>query len=383
MQIELQTVDSGYDRQTCWVHARPGIIPGSPSIGIVTSHKLRITGMDVYYEINDWRSDDGGATWSQATPHKKAFERKPLPGDREEGVSDFMPQWHQRSGTLLGTGHTVVYKDDTLMASGDRPRSTAYSSYDPNNRSWADWKKLEMPEEFFNAGAGSAQRFDLPNGEILLPIYYLKPDGGSDTPYFGNYYSTVLRCSFDGETLRYIERGTELTHPDARSGFCEPSVTFAAERYYLTLRQYEAAYVAVSDDGLHFNEPIRWRFDDGSDLGNYDTQQHWLAREDELFLTYNRRGADNDHVYNNRAPLFIAKVDTDKLCVIRETEKILVPNRGARLGNFGVAKLSDDEYWVGVAEWMQTIAPNHHDPSICEQYGSDNSVFIAKVRWPV
>jgi hypothetical protein len=336
--------------------------------------------MDVYHEINDWRSDDGGETWSGFTPHKQAFARRLIPDGREEGVSDFMPQWHEASGKLLGTGHTVVYENDTLSPSGSRPRSTIYSYYDPDAQSWSNWKKLQMPGEFYNAGAGSTQRFDLPNGDILLPIYFLKPHSGSAKAYFGKYCTTVVRCSFDGETLKYIEHGTELTHPDERSGFVEPSITFAGERYFLTLRQYEAAFVAVSDDGLHFNDPIPWLFDDGSELGNYDTQQHWLTHGDEVYLIYNRRGSDNDHVYNHRAPLFIAKVDTDKLRVIRESEQILVPNRGARLGNFGVAKVSDDEYWVGVAEWMQTIAPNHHDPTVCEQYGSDNSIFLAKIR---
>jgi len=27
LDIELQTISSGYDRKTCWVHARPGVIP--------------------------------------------------------------------------------------------------------------------------------------------------------------------------------------------------------------------------------------------------------------------------------------------------------------------------------------------------------------------
>ena len=381
LNIELQTIHSGYDRETCWVHARPGVIPGEPPIGIVTSHALRLSGMDVYYEINDLRSDDGGETWSGFTPHAEAFARRPLPGGREEGVSDFSLLWHEASGKLLGTGHTVVYKDDTLLASNDRPRSTAYSCYDAEGRQWSAWQKLDMPNGFDNAGAGSTQRLDLPNGEILLPIYHVRAGGGSDKPYFAQSFSTVVRCSFDGETLRYIEHGTELTHPDVRSGFCEPSITQVGGRYYLTLRNYTAAYVAVGDDGLHYGEPVPWLFDDGTELGNYDTQQHWLTRGDDLYLIYNRRGADNDHVYNHRAPLFIARVDTDKLRVVRETEQILVPNRGARLGNFGVAKASQDETWVVVSEWMQTIAPDHHNPLTCEKYGSDNSVFLVKIRF--
>lgn len=42
------------------------------------------------------------------------------------------------------------------------------------------------------------------------------------------------------------------------------------------------------------------------------------------------------------------------LCVVQKTEQILVSQRGARLGNFGVADVSSEETWVTVAEWMQT-----------------------------
>jgi hypothetical protein len=50
------------------------------------------------------------------------------------------------------------------------------------------------------------------------------------------------------------------------------------------------------------------------------------------------------------------------------------------LGNFGITKISDRESWITVAEWMQTTAPNPHDPTVCEKYGSDNSVYVAKIR---
>ncbi|MCK5704212.1 MAG: exo-alpha-sialidase, partial [Cyclobacteriaceae bacterium] len=114
-------------------------------------------------------------------------------------------------------------------------------------------------------------------------------------------------------------------------------------------------------------------FDDGSELGNYNTQQHWVTHSDGLFLVYTRRGANNDHVFRHRAPLFMAQIDTKNLRVIRETEQILVPERGARLGNFGVTNINQNETWVTVSEWMQ--------PEGVEKYGSDGSVFVAKIRW--
>jgi hypothetical protein len=60
-------------------------------------------------------------------------------------------------------------------------------------------------------------------------------------------------------------------------------------------------------------------------------------------------------------------------CSVRETERLLAPNRGARLGNFGVTPVSRDQTWVTVAEWMQHIG--------CEHYGSDGSVFVARILW--
>ena len=69
--------------------------------------------------------------------------------------------------------------------------------------------------------------------------------------------------------------------------------------------------MSVSDDGLQFAEPKPWTFDDGAELGSYNTQQHWLAHSDGLFLVYTRRGANNDHIVRHRAPLFMAQVDPD------------------------------------------------------------------------
>ena len=380
MQIELSVINSGYDRKTCWVHARPGVIPGDPPSVVVTMQKLRLTGSDVFYEINDMRTDDGGETWVGPTPHADTLGRRQVAEGVEECVCDFWPMWHDRSGTLLGTGHTVRYvaddHPDQLM-----PATTGYSVYDPQSRTWTSWAGLDMPDipKFFAAAAGCTQRVDLPDGDVLLPIYFRLPETAEGHFEFQGV-STVLRCGFDGRTLRYIEHGTEMTLPAGR-GLVEPSVVCSAGRYFLTLRNDDAGYVTAGEDGLHFDEPRLWTFDDGSDLGSYNTQQHWVTHAGELYLVYTRRGADNDHVMRHRAPLFIAQVDKDRLCVIRETERILVPERGARLGNFGVARINDNETWVVVSEWMQTKEPDWWDSTICERYGSDNSVFAAKIRF--
>ena len=377
--VELQTIHSGYDRKTCWVHARPGAIPGDPPGVVVTMHALRISGTDVFYEINDMRTDDGGRTWSGPTPHNATLGRRYAGGGIEEGISDLWPGWHAGTDALLATGHTIRYRDDDMQ---EHPfaRSTIYTVYDPEARAWADWRKLETPDDprFFNEGAGSTQWVERPDGDILLPTYMIvEHSAGSLFNYQGA--SAVMRCRFDGKTLRYIEHGTALTNRDG--GFVEPSLACAGDRFYLTLRNNQAGYVTTGPDGLRFDAPVPWTFDDGSDLSNYNTQQHWVTHGDDLYLVYTRRGANNDHVFTHRAPLFMAQVDPARLCVIRETEQVLVPERGARLGNFGVTQVSGEETWVVVCEWMQTVAPDHWDPTLCEQYGSDNSIFLAKIRF--
>ncbi len=381
--IELQTIHSGYDRKTCWVHVRAGAIPANPPVVVLTVQELRLTGSDIFYEINDMRTDDGGTTWVGPTPHKDTLGRCRVEGGIEEGVCDFWPAWHAKSGVLLGTGTTCRYKDDEQQRQ-PRPRSTAYSVYDAAQRTWSPGKKLATsdPDKFFDEGAGCTQRVDLPNGEILLPTCFgLKETAKSDFVegyQYAQYVSSVLRCAFDGETLSYIEHGSELTVPEGR-GLAEPSLARAGGRYYLTLRNNDTGYVTAGDDGLHFDEPRPWAFDDGSDLGNYNTQQHWVTHGDELYLVYTRRGANNDHVFRHRAPLFIAEIDKDRLYVIRETERILIPERGARLGNSGVTQISEHETWVTVTEWMQTLFPDFTDSRACERYGSNNAVFIARI----
>ena len=369
-KIQLDVLHSGYDGETCWVHARAGAIPGSPPSVVLTMQRLLLPGIDVFFALNKMRSDDLGKTWAGPVEHGQSLGRR----TEADGVTvvpcDFWPKWHSRSGRILGIGQTARYRDNKLI--DNRKRETCYSVYDAAARSWTPWTTLEMPDEakFYSAGAGCVQRVDLPNGEILLPIYFK----GSAEKFTR---VTVLRCSFDGTRLAMIDQGNELA-VDTDRGLAEPSLARFGGRFYLTLRHDRAGYVSTSQDGLHFGPLEKWRWDDGTDLGNYNTQQHWVTHADGLFLVYTRKGANNDHVFRHRAPLFIGQVDPEKLCIIRATERILVPERGARLGNFGVTDVSDRETWVTVTEWMQTWGPII---PVDNPRGANNSVYAARILW--
>jgi len=361
--IQLDTIRSGFDQETCWVHPRAGTIPGDTPIVVMTMQRLLLSGSDVFYALNEMRTGDLGQTWTGPAEHETLGRRQ------EETmvavICDFTPKWHAATGKLLGTGHVARYQGNRLAR--DYPRQTSYSWYDPDARTWAPWRTVTMPDapKFYSAGAGCTQRVDLPSGDVLLPFYF-KGRGEKIAS------SAVMRCRFDGETLRYLEHGDELTVNVPR-GLGEPSLAHIQGQYYLTLRNDEKGYVTRGADGLHFDPPRAWTFDDGAELGSYNTQQHWVAHNDALFLVYTRRDPQHDHVFRHRAPLRMAQVDLEGLCVLRNTERILVPERGARLGNFAVTAVNDKETWVTVAEWMQ--------PAGCEQYGSDNTVYAARILW--
>ncbi len=363
-RIQLDTVREGFDGTTCWVHPRAGTIPGSPPMVVLAMQKLLLSGSDIFYALNEMRTDDMGTTWTGPIEHESLGRR-----DEGDGIvavpCDFTPKWHAATKTLLGTGHVARYRGNHLEK--NRPRWTAYSSYDPDARTWEPWKRLNMPDkpEFYNAGAGSTQRVDLSNGDILLPFYF-KAKGESLSS------AAVMRCRFDGETLRYVEHGNKMTVAEER-GMGEPSLASFQGRYYLTIRNDLRGYVTSGEDGLHFDPPKPWTFDDGEELGSYNTQQHWITHPEALFLVYTRRDPAHDHVFRHRAPLRIARVDPQRLCVIRASERELVPERGARLGNFAITKVSEAETWVTVAEWMQPVR--------CERYGSNNAVYVARIIW--
>ncbi len=135
-QVKLDTIHSGFDRKTCWVHARAGAIPGQPPAVVLTMQMLLLSGSDVFYALNEMRSDDLGRTWAGPVEHATLARRKE--GDIEVGVCDFTPKWHAKTGKLLGIGQSVHYRDNRVM--DYRHRQTAWSVYDPQARSWAEWR---------------------------------------------------------------------------------------------------------------------------------------------------------------------------------------------------------------------------------------------------
>ncbi|HEY6169226.1 MAG TPA: formylglycine-generating enzyme family protein, partial [Verrucomicrobiae bacterium] len=284
-------------------------------------------------------------------------------------MGDICPQWHAATRVVLATGKTFGFDGGVKENRGFE--RVSYAVFDPAKNRWSELKLLALPEKdregktILEPNAGCHQRHDLPNGEILLPIRYRKD------PKTRVYTTIVARCSFDGETLTYREHGSEFNIAKPR-GLYEPSVCGFQGRYFLTMRAEETGYVARGKDGMNYEPFVEWTFDDGKPLGSYNAQQHWIAHRDALYLIYSRRGANNDHVFRNRAPLFIARVDPERLCVLRDTEQILMPETGLDLaGGFAPVDVSADETWV-ISSEMAFPKNRSNEP---------NRVLLAKILW--
>lgn len=362
----------------CWFHPRAAALPGFGKQGrpaVILTTQKHLSANDHYSGLYYLRTDDLGETWTGPTEIPELAWRDG-PNDETIAVADVTPGWHPHSGKLIAIGVQIRYSPagDQLR---DLPRSQqcVSATFDPRTDRWTSWEPLELPDtdtRFFLVAPGCVQWVVQPDGKILIPVYYRS----KDNPV---YPVTTLQCSFDGEKLKFLRKGDDV-FADGGESFVEPSLIQYADRYFMTIRHQSGAYVTTSPDGLNFEKPKLWTFDDGQDLGSVGTQAHWLAHSDALFLTYTRRGANNDHIPGNRAPIFLAQVDPEKLHVLRKTEQIAIPERGVMLGNFGAAPITQHESWITDAEYISRLI----DPEAgLKPYprGADGTVWFSRIIW--
>ena len=356
-----------------WAQSRAAVIPGDPARVMVTTQEFEKQGSHGYRDIFALETTDGAKTWS--VPQRiESLGRKMSPLGVEMVMGDLCPQWHATTRKVLVTGKTFGFRKDAKPSEAKDDRAyerVAYTIYSPAKNEWSGLKIMTMPDKdhaghpIIEPNAGCNQRFDLPNGEVLLPVRY-RAD-----PKLRTYITIVARCTFDGETLTYREHGSELTTAVMR-GLYEPSVIGFKGRYFLTMRGEKTGYVARGTDGINYEPVVEWKFDDGKPVGTYCTQQHWITHGDALYLIYTRKGASNDHVFRHRAPIFIAQVDPDNLHVIRATEQILMPETGVDLGGgYAPVDVNENETWV--------ISTEMAFPK--NRQGENNRILLAKIIW--
>jgi len=372
LSLEREVVFNGRQEEVTWFHPKVGMMPpeqdGGPPVAVMCCQS--ITGSDVFGQVHESVSRDLGKTWSAPQPIPCLGRHDLESPGWEEGVCDFVPDWHAQRGRLLGIGHNVYYKDGVL-ARPQRRRYPVYAVRQPGG-AWSDARRLEYEDPAMTAiyTSGCAQRVTLEDGEIILPCSWA-PEGREDREV-GSF-----RCGFDGVEMTVLEVGNALSNHTGR-GLLEPTVTRLEGRFYMTIRAEDnRGYVSSSEDGLHWQPQRPWTWEDGEALEMSTTQQRWLTHSVSLYLVYTRKAVRNVNVMRWRAPLYIAEVDLKRLCLIRETEQEVFPLIGdgiqgpkhvARMGNFMPANATVEESWVTVGETLP-------------EDGWKGDTLLARVRW--
>jgi hypothetical protein len=365
--IERVKLHDGRQGSPTWFLPRVCIVPQQRgALALMTLQT--IAGSDYYGPVH-WRaSRDNGQTWSAPQPVPN-FGRRPYQDDIEEAVSDVTPFYHTRTNAVIALGEIIYYRDGKYFPE-QPPRYPVYAVRDAKGN-WSERRKLEWDDPRTTAiyATGSAQTVVRPDGDVLIPVSF-RPKERAD------YAVTTLLYGFDGQTLKFKQAGNELNNT-AKRGLLEPQLIYYNRRYLLTIRAEDGfGYVSASSDGLQWSTPVSWRWDDGEPLAMSTTQQHWLTHSDGLYLVYTRKAEQNVNVMRWRAPLYLARVDTTTLRLLRATERIVFPLIGdgindptnvAHYGNFHANEVSPQESWVLAGE---VIPANFR-----------GDMLLARVRW--
>jgi len=360
---ERKPILPGYDGITCKIY--PQMMYDGDKTAFLTYSMLLLTGSDVFYDSYVLKSTDAGATFSDPI---KLTRQETVENGIRKAIGHSSVHYNRFHKKWIILGHESSYADDRspILINGIGSGCAMLTFFAPEACDYMPSPtEIPMPFPCINA-TPHGQIIEFENGDMLVSFYFT-------TPTQTKAGVVTVRYALEGNRLRIVKAGEPIVGVDYARGYCEPSVAKLGDRYYLTIRTDEVGLFAESDDGYHFSTPKPWVWDDGEVLPNYNTMQRFIRHKDGLFLAYTRRGAHNDHVFRHRAPMFMTRFDEDRKCLIRSEEVILVPEMGTRLGNFSVTNISPTEEWLLTAEWMQ--------PAGCEKYGSDNRIWLAKVKF--
>jgi len=168
----------------------------------------------------------------------------------------------------------------------------------------------------------------------------------------GRYSVSSALCTFADGKLIVQKMGNSHTIENSARGLYEPHAVRWHEKFYMTCRAEDGyGYLLVSDDGLNWSVPEAWRWDNGEKIAMDQTMTKLLVHSQGLALCYTRILPDNAETFRHRAPLHLADVDVQTLRLKKDTECIIVPNKGLPVGNFWVWPVNQQETCVATAEW--------------------------------
>ncbi|MGV8095437.1 MAG: hypothetical protein AB2L24_26590 [Mangrovibacterium sp.] len=201
-RLSLDTAARLFDGNYCWAHPRAGIVSKAgkdrfPRV-VMTMNKLDLSGSDVFRGMYGLQTDNFGAAWT--SPHEielLAPRYETIDSTKRlVVVSDFWPAWHKASRKLLGIGHTVVYTSDWKIAN-PRPHHTSYAVYHPDDSTWSDWQKLEMPdaEKFYKRQCRMCPAFTIwTTGQYCSRFLFVRWEETIRWLRLSGVYSTDRNC---------------------------------------------------------------------------------------------------------------------------------------------------------------------------------------------
>lgn len=369
-RLSRERLMPGFDGKYCKI--QPNVATDWKGTALLTYQRLLLSGSDVFYGQFIAKSSDGGRTWSE--PKEIALFRD----TQEDGcrVARYANvRYARKSDRWYALGRLQLYANDKVPLHGrvnGRPTGDAlFATVDPDRAELTSCSTLPFPFAY-DGVLPFGDPVELEDGDLIVPLYFNAAGAQTKKGAISPPGKVVcVRYRFKGKGLEVVRAGTPIDCPELKRGCGEPSLAQAGGRFYLTVRSDERGMFAESADGLDFGELHTWCWEDGTPIGNRNTQQHWMALQNGLYLAYTREGALNDHVFRTRAPIFLARFDPARKCLVRSTEIPLVPEYGARLGNFQTISDGRGESWLITAEWMQ--------PHGCERYGSDNALWLVKL----
>lgn len=159
-----------------WWQARTAYVPGREPMWITTMSETGKTTSHDFHDIFQSFSKDHGQTWS-AAQLVPSLQRRTEADGYQVAPGDLWPSWHAATQTILATGKTFNFRDGKKE---DYLREKVSYAVMKRKKSWGALQFLELPNRdhagypIIAANAGCTQRYDLPDGDVLLPIRYAR-----------------------------------------------------------------------------------------------------------------------------------------------------------------------------------------------------------------
>ncbi len=340
--VSTQMIREGAPKGSRWTIPRVTSVDSEGMSLVMSMAKLSTTGTDVYSGIGFLTSDDGGKTWTELT--ELPYATKPLRDGIMGMFGAVLPVFHPQTGKVLLLGNCVGYTNyGTSKAKLTGLRFPAYAVYDPKTKKWSDDYTILMDQEDANTTSG---------------FPWIQDDGGLLWPCNGGQ---VLTATFDGNKLAVTGRSPRIEGlGKAPKNTGEYHLTKLDDTFFLSLRCPDQNRIARSQDGQHFEPAIPLTWDDETQVPSMATQMRWVRQQGKLYLVYTRVDDSSKGIFRNRAPLWMAELDTAKLRLKKATEVIAVPISPGRddLGNFGTTFVNDTLSLVTTSEFGRTKGNN-------------------------